>query len=96
MMYRFGAGGPPDYERAFGWLHRAADQGEASAAFNIGAMYDLGLGAARSPMLAYVWYAKAVAGDDAGVRAQAEKALALLKSQMKPADLAEAERRLAH
>ena len=61
MMYRMGAGGPVDYERAFGWLYRAADHGIAEAKFNIGAMYELGLGAAKDPVQAYRWYQAAIA-----------------------------------
>jgi TPR repeat protein len=95
MMYRLGAGGPPDYERAFGWLHRAADNGVATASFNIGAMYALGLGSAKDPVEAYVWYSRALAASDAALHGQAQQSLALLKSQMKPAEIAEAERRLA-
>ena len=96
MMYRLGAGGPPDYERAFGWLHRAADHGIATAKFNIGAMYALGLGAAKDPVEAYVWYSRALSGADGPLRGEAQKSLMILKSQMKPDEIAEAERRLAH
>ena len=94
MMYRLGGGGPVDYERAFGWLYRAADHGVAAAKYNIGAMYALGLGGPKDPVAAYVWYSAAIAGDDPDTRAQARRALALLTAKMNQADLAEAKRRL--
>jgi len=96
MMYRLGAGGPPDYERAFGWLHRAADHGVATAKFNIGAMYALGLGASKDLVEAYVWYSGAMATGDERLRGEAQKSMTILKSQMKPDEIAQAERRLAH
>jgi len=94
MMYRYGAGGPVDYERAFGWLHRAADHGVAAAKYNIGAMYALGLGSARDRVEAYIWYVAATKGGDPDIAKQAKQALALLKAEMKPAEIAEAERRV--
>jgi len=95
-MYRLGAGGPVDYERAFGWLHRAADHGVAAAKYNLGSMFALGQGAPKDLVKAYDWYVAAVADSDPAIRGQAEKSLALLKAEMTPDDIAEAQRLAPH
>ncbi|WP_374133880.1 tetratricopeptide repeat protein [Candidatus Endomicrobiellum pyrsonymphae] len=37
----------PDYTEAFNWFEKAADQGLAGAQYNLGRMYNLGLGVAQ-------------------------------------------------
>ena len=39
-MYRDGSGVSQDYAQALEWYRKAADQGEATALFNLGVMYD--------------------------------------------------------
>ena len=47
-MYDDGRGVPQDYAQALVWLRKAADQGNAAAQTNLGAMYGLGLGVPRT------------------------------------------------
>lgn len=44
------------YKRAFHWYARAAQAGNSVAKFDLGVMYDRGLGVKRSPLLAAHWY----------------------------------------
>ncbi|MEZ0226392.1 MAG: tetratricopeptide repeat protein [Alphaproteobacteria bacterium] len=49
------AGLPQDYEKAFGWYHKAADQGYVAAQYNLGILYDEGLGVTQSHEAGYFW-----------------------------------------
>jgi hypothetical protein len=44
-----------NYEEAFKWYHRAADQGYVLAQYNLGVMYDEGIGVAQSHEAGYFW-----------------------------------------
>ena len=44
LTYRLGCGVPQDDEQALGWFRLAAEQGDAAAQNDLGAMYALGLG----------------------------------------------------
>jgi len=46
---------------ALSWYRMAAEKGNPAAAFNVGALYDAGLGVARDPAEASQWYAQAAA-----------------------------------
>ena len=50
---------PRDYAEAARWFRKAAEQGDASAQFNIGVAYDLGKGVPQNYADALRWYLKA-------------------------------------
>ena len=50
-MYFRGLGVPQDYVEAMNWLHKAAEQGDASAQNNFGHMYLNGLGVPQNYVL---------------------------------------------
>jgi TPR repeat protein len=51
---------PHDYQQALKWFRKAAEQGNGEAEFNIGYMYQEGLGVPASVDQAAEWYTKAV------------------------------------
>src|SRR5439155_19387878 len=61
--YYEGEGAFKNYAEAQKWYRKAADNGVASAAFNLGVMYDLGQGVPKDYNQAVQWYRKAA---DAG------------------------------
>ncbi len=103
LTYERGQGVPKDYQKALRWYRlaqgqayeeailsyrRAANQGDATAQYNLGEMYMLGRGVPKDYTQAYVWVALAAAQDDkkaAGLRDY-------LESVMTPAQIAEAQR----
>ena len=58
-MYDRGRGVPQDYKLAFKWFTKAAEQGYASAQFNLGSMYNQGDGVPQDDKMAFKWYTKA-------------------------------------
>ena len=54
-MFNFGTGVKQDYEKAFTWYKKAAEQGDAAAQFILGSMYYNGSGVTKDYKLAYVW-----------------------------------------
>jgi Sel1 repeat len=48
-----------DYARALAWFHKAAEQGFASAEFNIGTLYSTGRGVTKDEGVATQWYRRA-------------------------------------
>lgn len=67
VLYERGAEGPPNYAKAAGWYHQAADRGIRRAAVNLGRLYEQGLGVEKSESEARKWYAKATGvGESAG------------------------------
>lgn len=52
-------GGPPDFMEALKWFSFAAAQGNATAQFSVGNLYDKGRGVARDGAEAFSWYRKA-------------------------------------
>jgi len=78
------AGEPkPDYALASQWFEKAAEYGLGDSQFNLGVLYENGLGVKADKVAAYKWYALAAkSGDkDAGER------LAGLKTSLPAADL---------
>ena len=67
-MYKNGQGVPQDYAEAVKWYRLAADQGIASAQFNLGNMYFNGQGVLQDNVMAHMWYniASANGHDKAG------------------------------
>lgn len=76
---------PNDYIKAVHWLRKAAEQGDANAQFELGAMYLKGLGVIENEVQAYAWLSLAsMQGDEAhGLRDD-------LRSQLTSEQLAEA------
>jgi uncharacterized protein len=65
LLFYDGRGAPQDFEAAFHWFSRAANQGYVKAERNLGAMYAEGKGAVRDNVKAYKWFALcAAAGSD--------------------------------
>ncbi len=73
----FGMDFPKDYEKAFEWYQKAADQGSINAQFHLGLMYHKGLGVEANYEKAVEWYQKAV---DQG-HARARKCLIQIKME---------------
>ena len=48
---------------------RLAEQGDADAQYNLGSMYDIGLGVPQNDVRAYVWFSVAAAQGDETARA---------------------------
>ena len=57
--YRAAEDGVQDYEQAVYWYSKAAEQGHASAQYNLGACYDNGEGVPMDNQKAVYWYRKA-------------------------------------
>jgi len=55
-MYDEGQGVDQDYEEVVKWYRLSADQGNASAQYNLGVMYDEGQGVDQDYVLAHMWY----------------------------------------
>ena len=60
-MYLLSRGIQQNYDRAFYWYKKAADQGTAVAQYTIGTMHEKGQGVVRSQIEAVQWYRKASA-----------------------------------
>ena len=58
-MYDHGHGVDVDYKKAIEWYKKAAEQGLASAQFNLGNMYYHGQGVDMNYKKAIEWYEKA-------------------------------------
>jgi clan AA aspartic protease (TIGR02281 family) len=69
-MYANGHGVAQDYAQAIAWYRRAADQGNADAQANLGAMYEVGQGVAQDYAQAIAWYRRAA--DQGNADAQAD------------------------
>jgi TPR repeat protein len=65
-MYTNGQGVPQDYKAAVKWYRLAAEQGDASAQFNLGLMYKNGQGVPQNYIMAYMWFNLAAANGDKG------------------------------
>lgn len=63
-MYSIGLGVPQDSKQAVTWFRKAAEQGDASAQYNLGLMYDKGRGVAQDDKQAVAWYRKAAEQGD--------------------------------
>ncbi len=91
VMYYNGQGVPQDYAEAAKWFRKAADQGEAKAQFNLGVMYDSGYGVPQDYVQAHMWYNLAGAQG----RTAAARNWGRVAKLMTPAQIAEAQRRVA-
>jgi TPR repeat protein len=61
-MYGFGKGVKQDYFKAKEWYEKAANQGHASAQYNLGNMYSNGNGVKQDKRVAKQWFGKACDG----------------------------------
>jgi TPR repeat protein len=63
-MYEQGKGVPQNYDEALKWYKKGAEQGYASAQFNLGLAYFHGRGVPQDCVLAYAWWNTAAAQGD--------------------------------
>jgi S1-C subfamily serine protease len=78
---------PQDYKQAVYWFTKAAEQGDADAQWNLGAMYGNGQGVPQNYKLAYVW--SSLAASNGHENAKSNRNLAAQK--LTPQVLAEAQ-----
>ncbi len=81
-----------DYAQAEKWWKLAADQGEPTAANNLSALYSEDNGAPRNLVKSYAWFKIAYSPGQMKMRATAQEFLDKLVKDMKPADIAAAEK----
>ena len=77
-MYANGQGIPKDEYEAVKWFRKAAEQGDATAQFNLGIMYYNGQGVTQDDSEAVRWLRKAAEQGDANVKTAANNALKIL------------------
>jgi hypothetical protein len=87
-MYDRGEGVPQNYREALRWYRKAADQGNAIAQYNIGAMYASGHGVPQDYVTAHMWFSLSAAQDDG----DATKNRDVIAQRMTPAQIAEAQK----
>ncbi len=88
-MYDVGVGAPQDLAQAALWYHKAADQGQVAAQFNLGLMYANGRGVPQDLVQAHMWLNLAAAASAPGARAERD----LITKKMSRSQIAEALRR---
>ena len=71
-----------DPAQALAWYQKAAAQGHAAAQFNLGRMYEYGLGVDKDPAQALAWYQKAADQGHAGDQGHAEAKEKLAERQV--------------
>jgi TPR repeat protein len=94
-MYDNGQGVPQDYTEAMKWYRLAADQGNASAQNNLGAMYGDGQGVPQDYIQAHKWHnlaASRFSGSEKDARDRAVKNRDLVATKMTPDQTAEAQK----
>ena len=84
-MYAGGRGVQQNYAEAFKWYRRAAEQGDAEAQFNVGAMYANGTGVQQDFSKSAFWFEKA-ASQDYDQAKQALEKIRLLQARASSAD----------
>ena len=89
MLYENGDGVPEDYEKAREWYMKSAAQGEANAQFYLGLMFAFGRGGPLDLVQAHMWYSLAAGNGHARAALHRND----LAKQMKPAQIAEAQKR---
>ena len=86
-MYFRGEGVSQNYTEAVKWFHKAAQQGDSYAQVNLGFIYGSGSGVPTNFVKAHLWYSLAKAQGNPG----GAKGLYLIKSEMTPAEIKEAQ-----
>ena len=87
-MYGKGQGVVQDYKEAVRWFRKAAEQGDAEAQYNLGAMYDIGQGVVQDYTRAHMWMNIAASSGNKG----AVKGRDIVAKRMTPSQLAEAQK----
>ncbi|NKB81429.1 MAG: sel1 repeat family protein [Nitrospirales bacterium] len=87
MMHRLGLGGAQNYQEAMRWFRRAAEQGNGAGQNHLGLMYYKGEGVPQDLIQAFMW---ATLATEQGLD-QAIQALAILRKEMTPAQIEEAQ-----
>ena len=90
-----GRGVPQDYAAAVSWFRKAADQGYATAQYNLGIMYDPGQGVPQDYVQAYMWFNLAARATMRPTRRAAIDAVRnrdRVAAKMTPAQIAEAQK----
>ena len=77
-----------DYATALRFILPQAEQGDASAQYNLGVLYDNGLGVPQDKVRAYMWFTLSVAQGRDGAAAFRD----LIARRMTPAEIAEAQK----
>ena len=65
--YENGRGVTQDYDQAFQWYTKAAEQGSPDAQYNLGWMYSRGRGVTRDHKQAVKWFTKSAEQDALGM-----------------------------
>ena len=84
---------PKDYKEAVKWYRKAADQEDATAQFNLGAMYYYGRGVEQDFVEAHKWFVLSASRFPAAMAANIERALnncQLIAARLTPLQRAEA------
>lgn len=89
-----GDGVEQSYKKAERWLRRAAEQGDATAQYNLGVMYYKGQGVAQSDKETYIWYSIAAGNGMKEAEQPRNIAAKLLSASSLEAAQAESVRRL--
>ena len=84
---------PQDAAEAVRWYRLAADQGHASAQYNLGLMYGDGQGVPQDNVEAHMWFNLAASRSSGADRERSVGARDRVAELMTPADLSEAQRR---
>jgi TPR repeat protein len=77
-----------DYATALRFIRPLAEQGDASAQYNLGVMYDTGLGVPQDKVRAYMWFTLSAAQGRDGAAAFRD----LIARRMTPAQIEEAQK----
>lgn len=94
VMYCEGEGVAQDYSEGVKWYTKAAEQGHALAQYNnLGASYYEGRGVPEDYAEAYKWAIIAMSGTDAALRADATHLRDILRQEMTPSQIEEAQKR---
>ncbi len=92
-LHRAGRGVARNDAEAVRWYRRAAGQGHPFAQFNLALMHRSGEGVEQDDAAAHLWYTLAAARLTGAARARAVEGRAAVERRMRPAEIAEAERR---
>jgi TPR repeat protein len=85
-MYARGRGVAQDEQQAVTWYHKAAEQGDADAQYNLGIRYADGKGVTQDYIEAHMWFSLASAGGEE----RAIKNRAIVEEKMTREQIAEA------
>jgi TPR repeat protein len=83
---------PKDFAEAAKWYRKAADQGDSSAQFKLGNMYNEGRGVPQDFVLAYLWLNLAASQASAALQRHYGISRDLVAKKLLPQQLAEAQR----